>query len=53
MEPAEFVRKWNEYTIRTGNAEKMRLVTPTAPDANISTSTRRFLTEVGLPIGGF
>ena len=52
MEPDEFVRRWNEYTTRTGNTENMRLVSPSSLDATISTSTRRFLTEAGLPDGG-
>ena len=50
MEPADFVRKWNEYTARTGNAEENRLVTLSSVDASISASTRRFLIEAGLPL---
>ncbi len=52
MEPAEFVRKWNEYTACMGNSEENRLVKLSSVDASISASTRRFLIETGLPDEG-
>jgi len=49
MEPAEFARKWNEYTARTGNAEAMPLVTLAFPDAGAPAQAVKFLTDAGLP----
>lgn len=49
MQPSEFVRKWNKYTTRTSNSEKMRLVPFVSPDPRISQKTQQFLSEAGLP----
>ncbi len=49
MQPSEFVRKWNEYTTRTGNSEEMRLVPFVSFDPTISRETQQFLAEAGLP----
>ena len=49
MQPSEFVRRWNEYTARTGKSEEMRLVPFVSLDPAISPETQQFLAEAGLP----